>query len=59
MFNGLRRLLSSEKFHFFFVFGFAFFVALIDALQIAKAEDSDFPCLITAATQRSSFFGIV
>jgi hypothetical protein len=39
--------------------GFAFLVLFNDAVQIAYADDWDFPDLITSATQRSNFLGMI
>jgi hypothetical protein len=57
--NGFVFGFSFKPIHFLGFLGFAFWVLFNDAVQIAYADDSDFPDLITSATQRSNFFGMM
>jgi len=57
--NGLLFGFSFKPIHFFGFLGYVFFGLFNDAVQIAYADDWDFPDLITSATQRSNFFGMV
>jgi hypothetical protein len=57
--NGWCFGFSFKPIHFLRFVGLGFLVLFNDAVQMAYADDSDFPDFITSTTQRSNFFGIV